>query len=669
VPTVKRFSVGPYRLNIETGELTHGGRVCKLTPKTTGVLLALAERSGELVTKQQLFHTVWKGRAVSDAALTSCIQELREAFRDEARQPRYVETLYRRGYRLLVPLIPLASAPEMAATATPAMVGRTTELNELASRLTRALRGCSQIVFVVGEPGIGKTTLLDAFADQYAASGELAYAVGRCAEHYGPSEAYLPLLDAITRLCRGPHAPRLLQILRRHAPGWLAQLHSLLDDAELEALQRRAVGATRERMSRELADALGAISLDIPLILRLEDLHWSDASTLDWLGFMARRPDSARLLIVSSARPIEGLPAGHPLAALHAELAVAEHCGVVRLAQLAPAEVSEYLAARFGPEPAGAKPASLANAIYARTEGNPLFVVNVADDLVARGVLVQQDGKWALAGRIEDIAGMIPDDLRRLIELQLERLGAVEREILEIASAAGEEFSAAAVAAPLGQHIETVESCCSGLARRASFLRSAGSEAWPDGTVASRYAFRHALYRATLYECLPAARRARLHLIIGDRLEAGFSTHARECAAELATHFERGGDNLLGFRIDMDLALESQFLLESHDLTVSDSPLSMINVIATLATDVERLAAVAQMLRAIWDAVAYRHFEASSVQQFRDATILRFITVISDDAFFVSGTVRVKGDSYPRLVANYERDWKCTLDVSPVPHA
>jgi DNA-binding winged helix-turn-helix (wHTH) protein/predicted ATPase len=544
VPAAKRFSVGPYRLNVETGELTHAGRVCKLTPKTTGVLLALAERAGELVTKQHLFQTVWKGRAVSDAALTTCIQELRDAFQDEARQPRYIETLYRRGYRLLVPLIPIAPAPEIPATAAPGgMVGRTTELNELGSRLTRALCGCSQIVFVVGEPGIGKTTLLDAFADQYAASGEIAYAVGRCAEHYGPSEAYLPLLDAITRLCHGPHAPRLLQILRRHAPGWLAQLHSLLDDAELESLQRRAVGATRERMSRELADALGAISVDIPLILRLEDLHWSDASTLDWLGFIARRAEPARLLIVSSARPIEGLPPAHPLAALQAELAVAEHCGVLRLAQLAPAEVGEYLARRFGSEPVtGAKPASLATAIYTRTEGNPLFVVNVADDLVARGVLVQLNGKWALAGRIEEIAGMIPEDLRRLIELQLERLSAAEREILEIASAAGEEFSAAAVAAAVGEHVEAVESCCSGLARRALFLRSAGSESWPDGTVASRYAFRHALYRATLYERLPAARRTRLHLVLGDRLEAGFSTHARERAAELATHFERGGD-------------------------------------------------------------------------------------------------------------------------------
>jgi DNA-binding winged helix-turn-helix (wHTH) protein/predicted ATPase len=542
VPTAKRFSIGPYRLNVETGELTHAGRVCKLTPKTTGVLLALAERTGELVTKQHLFCTVWKGRAVSDAALTTCIQELRDALQDEARRPRYIETLHRRGYRLLVPLIPLA--PEIPTTARPGgMVGRTTELNELGRRLTHALAGRCQIVFVVGEPGIGKTTLLDAFADQYAASGELAYTMGRCAEHYGPSEAYLPLLDAIARLCRGPHAQRLLQILRRHAPGWLAQLHSLLDDAELESLQRRAVGATRERMSRELADALGAISADIPLILRLEDLHWSDASTLDWLGFIARRAQSARLLIVSSARPIEGLSPAHPLAALHAELAVADHCGVLRLAQLAAAEVSEYLAARFGPEPVtGAKSASLANAIYARTEGNPLFVVNVADDLVARGVLVQLDGKWVLAGSIDEIAGMIPEDLRRLIELQLERLSGAEREILEIASAVGEEFSAAAVAAALGEHIETAESCCSELARRASFLRSAGSESWPDGTLASRYAFRHALYRATLYERLPAARRARLHLVIGDRLEAGFSTHARERAAELATHFERGGD-------------------------------------------------------------------------------------------------------------------------------
>jgi len=423
------------------------------------------------------------------------------------------------------------------------MVGRTPELAVLENRLTQALNGRLQIVFVVGEPGIGKTTLLDVFADRNAARGELAYTIGRSAEHYGPSEAYLPLFDAITRLCSGPYAERLLHIFRRRAPGWLAQLPALLGDAELETLRRRAVGATRERMLRELADAIMAFSIDIPLILRLEDLHWSDASTLDWLSFIAQCREAARLLIVSSVRPIEGLPREHPLVRLFAELAVTKHCQSLRLGGLTATEVGEYLAAQFGTEPiSGSKPTALAKTIYTRTEGNPLFVLNVANDLVARGVLVERNGTWSLAGRLEEIAATIPDDLRRLIELQLERLSTREWEVLEVASAAGAEFSAAIVAVALGQPTDSVETCCSEIARHGLFLRNTGNESWPDGTLASRYAFRHALYRATLYERLPPSRRMRLHVVIADRLEKAFGERARELAAELATHFERGGD-------------------------------------------------------------------------------------------------------------------------------
>jgi DNA-binding winged helix-turn-helix (wHTH) protein/predicted ATPase len=511
--TEAHFSLGPFRLNVETGELLHAGRITKLTLKSTQLLLALAQHHGELVSKQELFRAVWKGRVVSDAALTTCVQELREALQDDARQPRYIETLHRRGYRLLVPLVPLAPAAPPASTPPYGMVGRLTELAALDKHLRQAMAGQVQVVFVVGEPGIGKTTLLDAFAEQYAAGAEMAYAVGRCAEHYGPSEAYLPLFDAITRLCRGPHAERFLHILRRHAPSWLAQLPALLGDAELETLRRRAVGGTRERMLRELAGAITAITAALPLILRLEDLQWSDASTLDWLGFIARSMEPARLLIVSSARPIGGLPGEQPLARLLAEAAVARHCGVVELGGLDAVEVGEYLTAHFGTESiGGSTPGELADAIHARTEGNPLFMINVANDLVARGVLVERDGRWSLAGRLADIAASIPVDLRRLISVQLERLSRDESEVLQVASAVGEHFCAATVAATLGQHTEHVEGCCADLAQRGLFLRNAGNESWPDGTLASRYAFAHALYRATLYERLPAARRARLLL-------------------------------------------------------------------------------------------------------------------------------------------------------------
>lgn len=536
---------GPLRLNVETGELLHAGRVTKLTLKATQVLLALAQHTGEVVSKQALFRVVWKDRVVSDAALTSCIQELRDALDDEARRPRYIETLHRRGYRLLVSLAPVAprSTSSIAAPRSSPMVGRLAEVAVLESRLRQAIIGRLQMVFVIGEPGIGKTTLLDVFTERHAASGELAYAIGRCAEHYGPSEAYLPLFDAIARLCRGAHGARVVHALRRHAPSWLAQLPGLLGDPELEALRRRAVGGTHERMLRELADAITAISVDIPLILRLEDLQWSDASTLDWLSFLSRHVEPARLLVVISARPIDGWSVEPPLSRLLAELAVVDHCVVLQLGGLTATEVGDYLAVHFGIELGRESgPTALAKAIYARTEGNPLFMINVANDLVARRVLVQHNGRWSVAGRLEDIAAAIPEDLRRLIELQVERLSAAERELLEAASAAGEAFSAATVAAALRQHPESVEVGCSELARRRLFLRPTEHATWPDGTTASCYAFRHALYRATLYEGLPAARRLRLHSAIAERLESGFGDRARELAAELAAHFERGGD-------------------------------------------------------------------------------------------------------------------------------
>ncbi|HEV2271521.1 MAG TPA: hypothetical protein VGR92_18890 [Steroidobacteraceae bacterium] len=246
---------------------------------------------------------------------------------------------------------------------------------------------------------------------------------------------------------------------------------------------------------------------------------------------------------MTSARPIDGWSDEQPLARLLAELALVAHCAVLQLGGLNAAEVADYLAAHFAAEPTGdSGPTALAKAIYARTEGNPLFMINVANDLVARRVLVERNGKWSLAGRLEDIAATIPEDLRRLIELQLERLSASDRELLEAASAAGEEFSAATVAAALRRHTENIEVGCSELARRRLFLQSIDHATWPDGTIASCYAFRHALYRATLYERLPAARRVRLHVVIADRLESGFGDRARELAAELATHFERGGD-------------------------------------------------------------------------------------------------------------------------------
>jgi predicted ATPase len=119
---------------------------------------------------------------------------------------------------------------------------------------------------------------------------------GQCIEQYGVGEGYLPILTALEHLCREPGHERLLSLLRQHAPLWLVQLPFVLSLQEREQLQREVQGATRERMLREMATLLGVLTAETPLILVLEDLHWSDPSTLDLLALVARRREPARLL-------------------------------------------------------------------------------------------------------------------------------------------------------------------------------------------------------------------------------------------------------------------------------------------------------------------------------------------------------------------------------------
>jgi predicted ATPase len=159
--------------------------------------------------------------------------------------------------------------------------------------------------FVTGEAGIGKTTAVDAFVAQVVREPDLWLVRGQCIESYGAGEAYLPVLEALGQLCRGPDSAHLVAWLAQHAPTWLVQMPALLAADTLEAVQRRVLGATRERMLRELAEALETLTAERTLVLVLEDLHWSDASTLDLVGALARRRTPARLLLLATYRPVD----------------------------------------------------------------------------------------------------------------------------------------------------------------------------------------------------------------------------------------------------------------------------------------------------------------------------------------------------------------------------
>lgn len=562
----------PFRLDTENEMLWRGSRVIALRQKSFALLRYLAEHPGQLVAKEELLKAVWPETRVSDIVLKVCIREVRQVLGDHPQAPSFIETIQRRGYRFIRPVrrrelentvapkarrfdlsefppridkkIPLSLSPSVAPSADPQaltnnFVGREVELAQLQAGLEKALRGERQVVFVTGEAGIGKTALIEAFLERAATYPSLWLARGQCIAHYGGGEAYLPILEVLTRLCREPGRDRLLTILNQYAPLWLAQMPSLLTPADRRRLQREVQGASRERMLREVTEALEVLTTEVPLILVLDDLHWSDNATLDLLAFLGARREPARFLLLAAYRPEEIGPGAHPLKSIAHGLHTHGRCQHLPLAFLNVEDVAHYLTARF---PAHRFSPALAVLIYQRTDGNALFVTNVVEDLVARNILAFHHEQWRLTVPIADVHFEESTSIREIIDSHLDRLGPEEEATLKVASVAGEQFSTAAVAAGVGVSSEEIEELCEGLARRNQFLRMREPEEWPDGTVATRYEFIHSLYRHSLYERVTAAKRVQLHQRIGERQEQGYGNQANEIASELALHFERGRD-------------------------------------------------------------------------------------------------------------------------------
>jgi len=546
----------PFRLDPDNACVWRGTKAVRLTPKAFAVLQCLVERPGQLVTKGVLLDRVWPATAVGDAVLKVCVREIRKALRDRVSAPRFVATVHRRGYRFIAGVTDVDPRPERdAASTSPAgpgpatdsryrgpahLVGRDAALDRLQRAIEAAWRGTRQIVFVTGEPGIGKTGVVEAFLERISADPRVWVAHGQCGETYGTPEPYLPVLDAFGRICREGSGDWLLTLLRKHAPTWLAQMPWLLDSAERDALERDLLGATRERMLREMAEAVEALTAQAPLVLVLEDLHWSDTATVDLVSLLARRKAPARLLLIATYRPVDVLVSQHPLADLRLELQAQGRCQQLSLELLGEAAVADYLRERF---PGHSFPSELATVIHRRTEGNALFMVSVVEDLVARGLIVMRDERWELYAELGEVERSVPEDLRLMIERRMGQLHEDERRILAAGSVAGMEFSAASVAAALDRKPAEVEECCDELTRRLLFIRSLGADEWPDRTVASRYRFVHALHRNALYQGNSPARRRELHRSIAEREEAGYGDRVREIAAELAAHFEQAGED------------------------------------------------------------------------------------------------------------------------------
>ena len=562
-----RWHFGPFEVDLQEQRLWRDGQVLPITHKSFALLCALISRPATLITKAELFSTVWAGRVVTDSALSRAVRELRVALGDDAAHPSYIETAHGLGLRFVARLSSeplLQSRQPKHGLPSSWLVGRETELQQLDNALGAARAGRRQLVFVSGEPGVGKTALVEAFMARHAEPGELWTVQGRCIDQYGTREPYLPILEALEQLAGQVGANHLRQTLERYAPAWLVQLPWLAHAADSAALRRAAPDTTAQRMLRELAQALEALASERPIVLWLEDLHWSDSSSLDVVAYLAGRRDPARLMVIASLRPGEVQTRDNPLLGLTQDLSLRGQACILPLERLTHAALADYLRRRFessaelarderpqandnrrrppeGVRKLGSAPAfadELARFIHHRTEGNALFAVAMVDDLVRRGDLIEPATGWCLRCPVAELATGMPDNLRQLIHRQFVRLSEDERQLLEAAAVAGTDFACASVAAALQIDVIQVEDRCAELARNGRFLRARPSLGWPDGSLSGGFGFVHALYWQAMQDQVSGSRRVAWQRSIGLRQEQAYGDQCAQIATELAMRFE-----------------------------------------------------------------------------------------------------------------------------------
>jgi predicted ATPase len=535
-----------FRLDASNQCLWRDGEQIALPPKPFAVLRYLVENPGRLISHDELLDKLWPETFVQPQVLRTYVLDLRKALGDDAGQPRFIQTMPKRGYRFVAPVREngcdesdaggSAMRPDHSGKV---LVGRDGELTRLRRLVEQVANGQRRVLFVCGEAGIGKTALLDLFCRQIESAGSATIARGQCVQSIGAREDYYPVMEALGALCASPNGEDACRILKRRAPAWMAVRsdsdHAVEASAKIANLQP-------ERTLGDLCAALEEVSAQNPLILIFEDLEWADDCTLNLISALARRRAVAKLMVVVTGRPMKGA-SEHPLKVLKQDLLMRKLVAELHLEPLRKAAVRELLRKELQQE---ALPPGLEGFVTQRAEGNPLFVIAILEHLISECLLQRKAGNnseaWALQPGFESREAEVPGELAQMVELEIERMGPEDQSLLEAGSLMNIAFPGWAVAAALEKDVNAIEEGCDALARRFHFVERGGQDELPDGTSSAFYVFAHGLYREVLYHRQPAARRRKRHVRIAERLEQLFAGREADVAREIAQHYEAGAE-------------------------------------------------------------------------------------------------------------------------------
>ncbi|MCH8973509.1 MAG: AAA family ATPase [Chloroflexi bacterium] len=408
-------------------------------------------------------------------------------------------------------------------------VGRDAELKQLHDAFDEALAGHGSLAMVVGEPGIGKTSLCEQLAGYVSEKGGKTL-VGHCYEEGSLSLPYLAFVEAVRSYVLVLEPDDLKAQLGRGADELARIVPEIRERAQVEPSPPGDPEEERYRLLQAASDFLRNAAAAQPLLVVLEDLHDADRGTLDMLTHLARNMSGARLLVVGTYRDVE-VNRSHPLASALAELRRVTSFGRVSLRGLTQDEVHRMLETIAGHD----VPWRWAEVVHRQTEGNPLFVQEVMRYLVEEGLLARDEGELRRMGD-EPLADRIPEGLRDVIGKRMARLSDSCNRVLSVASVVGREF-----------RLDVLElvSDLQGQERLAALKEASGVGVVEERTslgTGVTFRFTHAFFRQTLYEEIFAPQRLQLHQDVARALEQVHAARPEEHAAEMAEHFAQSTD-------------------------------------------------------------------------------------------------------------------------------
>ena len=492
---VLRF--GPFTRDRKEGCLTVGGQRVPLTRQALAVLDVLLDAAGELVLKEALIVEAWSRQYVTDDALSKRLHELRRALGDDARRPRYIETVQRVGFRFVARV-------EQTPADAGQLLGRETELAQLMRWRREVELNQPLMVSISGEPGIGKSRLLETFLASGADSVTILR--GHCSAQ-SQLQPFMPILTALVDGVR--HGDDLRAALMAYAPTWARAIPEL--DHSAESMPAHS----QQRLLLELCTALDHAARVRPLLLAIEDIHWADASTLALLDYLGRRRTRSALMVLVTFRE-QGLAASTEAGHLLANLVGRDSMRALALAPFDGPTVAQWMRQEFG-----AQGDAMAPLMYQHSLGLPLYLNWLIQDCRSR--MSETD-----TIDTDTLQRTLPVSLGRLIQIQLSSLSASDRQVVEAGAVIGTPFTHIFIAAVTDQSEREAEDTLRKLLATGQLMHR-------TDLLNQSYQLAHELLRQAVYDAVDETRRAHLHSRYADVLIASSNVDH----SILAHHFAR----------------------------------------------------------------------------------------------------------------------------------